>query len=228
MRLLHNSANILYSDGRDFSIYRMGELVRSFSISGDPRNKGEKAVNIEDEKEFEILIRDFLSWEPIVPSNSAQLVEYLAPLCRALRDDVLDALKNNVPEVRTTANDWRRCLFPGADDFRFADAYAQTVTFALLLARSNGSDTLFLDEAIASLPRNHGIPAYCYVVCDLTPTMIKRCKNFSLTMTTDGMGFFGYNPNYKAYIEVISFNQLVKAAKERNRAFFDKLGLPCN
>jgi len=27
-------------------------------------------------------------------------------------------------------------------------------------------------------------------------------------------------------IEVISFDQLIKAAKERNRAFFDKLGLP--
>ncbi|MAE35908.1 MAG: ATP-binding protein [Oceanospirillaceae bacterium] len=78
------------------------------------------------------------------------------------------------------------------------------------------------------IPRNNDIPAYCYVICDLTPTMIKRCKNFSLTMTADGMGFFGYNPNYKAYIEVISFNQLVKAAKERNRAFFDKLGLPQN
>jgi hypothetical protein len=76
------------------------------------------------------------------------------------------------------------------------------------------------------IPRNHDIPAYCYIVCDLTSTMIKRCKNFSLTMTADGMGFFGYNPNYKAYIEVISFNQLVKAAKERNRAFFDKLGIP--
>lgn len=76
------------------------------------------------------------------------------------------------------------------------------------------------------IPRNNDIPAYCYILCDLTSTMIKRCKNFSLTMTADGMGFFGYNPNYKAYIEVISFNQLVKAAKERNRAFFDKLGLP--
>lgn len=76
------------------------------------------------------------------------------------------------------------------------------------------------------IPRNHDIPAYCYIVCDLTSTMVKRCKNFSLTMTSDGMGFFGYNPNYKAYIEVISFNQLVKASRERNRAFFDALGLP--
>lgn len=76
------------------------------------------------------------------------------------------------------------------------------------------------------IPRNQDIPAYCYIVCDLTSTMIKRCKNFSLTMTADGMGFFGYNPNYKAYIEVISFNQLVKSAAERNKAFFDALGLP--
>lgn len=78
------------------------------------------------------------------------------------------------------------------------------------------------------IPRSQEIPAYCYVICDLTPKMMKRCKNFSLTMTADGMGFFGYNPNYKAYIEVISFNQLVKSAKERNKAFFDKLGLPSN
>lgn len=76
------------------------------------------------------------------------------------------------------------------------------------------------------IPRNNDIPAYCYILCDLTPTMINRCNISGLTMTADGMGFFGYNPNYKAYIEVISFNQLVRAAKERNRAFFDKLGLP--
>jgi hypothetical protein len=33
-------------------------------------------------------------------------------------------------------NDWRRMLFPSADDATFADGYAQAVTFALLLARS--------------------------------------------------------------------------------------------
>jgi hypothetical protein len=40
------------------------------------------------------------------------------------------------------------------------------------------------------------------------------------------MGWFGYKDNFHAYIEVISFNRLLKAAKERSRAFFDKLGLP--
>lgn len=175
-----NLPNILYSDGRDFSLYRMGKLVRSFSISGDPRIKGEKAVTADDIKEFEILIRDFLAWEPIVPSNSAQLVEYLAPLCRALRDDVLEALKNNVQEVQATANDWRRYLFPGADDSRFADAYAQTVTFSLLLARSNGSDTLFLDKAIESLTHANSLLARALGV--LTDPLVKKHLDASLSM----------------------------------------------
>ena len=42
----------------------------------------------------------------------------------------------------------------------------------------------------------------------------------------DGLGYFGFNAPTKAYIEVISFDGLLKAANERNRAFFDKLGLP--
>lgn len=42
----------------------------------------------------------------------------------------------------------------------------------------------------------------------------------------DKMGYFGYHPNYKAYIEVISFNKLIQQAKERNRMFFQKLGIP--
>ncbi|MFA3242138.1 hypothetical protein KWD59_10765 [Acinetobacter baumannii] len=58
--------------------------------------------------------------------------------------------------------------------------------------------------------------------------MIVIATSVTSTMTADGMGFFGYNPNYKSYIEVISFNQLVRSAKERNKAFFDKLGLSSN
>jgi hypothetical protein len=42
----------------------------------------------------------------------------------------------------------------------------------------------------------------------------------------DYQGYFGYNDNFKAYIEVISFDRLLNAARERNRAFFDKPGLP--
>ncbi|WP_274872337.1 ATP-binding protein [Serratia marcescens] len=76
------------------------------------------------------------------------------------------------------------------------------------------------------IPGNNDIPGYCYVLCDLTESMHRRCRRANLRITSDGMGYFGYNEPSHAYIEVISFDQLVKAARERNRAFFDKLGLP--
>lgn len=76
------------------------------------------------------------------------------------------------------------------------------------------------------IPKSEDIPGFCYAICDITPSIEKRCKLLGLTPTHDHMGYFGYNPNYRAYIEVISFDRLVNAAKERNKAFFDKLGLP--
>lgn len=76
------------------------------------------------------------------------------------------------------------------------------------------------------IPNSDETPGYCYVVCDLTDSVISRCKMLDLTVTNDHMGYFGFHKYYKAYIEVISFDRLVQSAKERNKAFFDKLGLP--
>jgi hypothetical protein len=79
-----------------------------------------------------------------------------------------------------------------------------------------------------SIPNSDDVPGFCYVICDITDTIKKRCELFNLRVTADKMGYFGYNDNYKAYIEVISFDRLLNMARERNRAFFDKLGLPAN
>ncbi|KOG77718.1 MULTISPECIES: ATP-binding protein [Streptomyces] len=76
------------------------------------------------------------------------------------------------------------------------------------------------------IPPTREAPAFCYVLADLTKTMVDRCEYATLRPTHDGMGYFGFNEPLKAYIEVVSFDRLVNAATERNRAFFDKLGLP--
>jgi hypothetical protein len=78
------------------------------------------------------------------------------------------------------------------------------------------------------IPRSEEIPGFCYVICDITRSVEKRCRDKGLTVTSDQSGYFGYNANYKAYIEVISFDRLLNAARERNKAFFDRLGLPTN
>ena len=76
------------------------------------------------------------------------------------------------------------------------------------------------------IPNSKDVPGFCYVVCDLTKTVLERCKVFDLTPTHDHMGYFGYSKSFGAFIEVISYNRLVQSAKERNRAFFEQLGLP--
>ncbi len=81
-------------------------------------------------------------------------------------------------------------------------------------------------EAGRLIPNSEQIPGFCYIICDLTPTIKDRCALFNLKVTSDKLGYFGYNDNYNAYIEVISFDRLLNMATERNKAFFDKLGLP--
>jgi hypothetical protein len=76
------------------------------------------------------------------------------------------------------------------------------------------------------IPNSDNIPGFCYVLCDLTDTIERRCRMHDAVRTRDGLGYFFYHKEFKAYVEVISFDGLVNAAKERNRAFFDKLGLP--
>ena len=75
------------------------------------------------------------------------------------------------------------------------------------------------------IPNSENIPGFCYILCDLTPSMEDMCSLFDLKITSDKMGYFGYHEKFNAYIEVNSFDRIVNMAKERNRAFFDKLGL---
>jgi hypothetical protein len=76
------------------------------------------------------------------------------------------------------------------------------------------------------IPNSENIPGFCYVICDITSTIKDRCDFLDLQITADKMGYFGYHKTYNSYIEVISFDRLVNMARERNKAFFDKLGLP--
>jgi hypothetical protein len=68
-------------------------------------------------------------------------------------------------------------------------------------------------------------PIYCYIICDMTSKLMEQAQNFSLTPTPDQEGFFGYNSNHQSYVEVISFDKLLRDAKLRNRILFDKLNI---
>lgn len=64
---------------------------------------------------------------------------------------------------------------------------------------------------------------YCYVIGDLTPSMRDSAEGRGLRLTQDNEGYYGYNEGIGAYVEVISYNKLLKNARQRNQVFFDKL-----
>ena len=67
---------------------------------------------------------------------------------------------------------------------------------------------------------------YCYVIADVTDSLATDAENAGLNKTPDGEGYFGYNVPRGAYIEVISYDKLLKDAKKRNQVLFDKLFKP--
>lgn len=64
---------------------------------------------------------------------------------------------------------------------------------------------------------------YCYIIGDLTPSMCDSAENAGLIKTQDSEGYYGYNQARGAYVEVISYDKLLKDAKQRNQVLFDKL-----
>jgi hypothetical protein len=76
------------------------------------------------------------------------------------------------------------------------------------------------------VPVSEGVHFYCYIVADKTEMLERQAYKAELEKTPDNQGFFGYKKHCRAYIEFISYTKLLTDAKQRNRVFFDKLGLP--
>lgn len=70
-------------------------------------------------------------------------------------------------------------------------------------------------------------PFYCYVVADITPTLINILDFESFDPTPDGLGYFRFyeTKTSRAYIEVLPFKKIIRDAKQRNKILFDKLKL---
>jgi N-6 DNA Methylase len=140
--------NLLYTNGTAWRLFRggsqAGEAVNF--TGGDLENAG---LSLTPTADFEAAITNFLRWKPAPIGSVSALVAQVAPLTRLLRGEVLDQLALERKAIAAgedeadqpflgLARDWRALLFPLASDQTFADGYAQTVTFALLLARTEG------------------------------------------------------------------------------------------
>ncbi|WP_345552056.1 type ISP restriction/modification enzyme [Streptomyces lannensis] len=144
---LRDLPNLLYTNGTEWRLFRDGvQLGETVRLTGTLKGSGEKLTPV-NAAALDALLQTFLLWAPSPIRQVSRLVQHIAPLCRLLRGAVLEQLaaeaKSPEDEEDVKArpfsglkSDWRRLLFPSADDATFADGYAQAVTFALLLART--------------------------------------------------------------------------------------------
>ena len=112
--------NLIYTDGNEWGLYRFGKregpLVR---LAGDLGRDGKKAVSDKDAQAVMGLLTYFLQWDADIPTNAKGNVDLkglaalLAPLCRMLRGDVTDALKDPQSPLVQLAGNWRQLLFRG-------------------------------------------------------------------------------------------------------------------
>ncbi|MCL7380098.1 type ISP restriction/modification enzyme [Streptomyces sp. 35G-GA-8] len=153
--------NLIYTNGQTWIMYRSGrQHGDTIHLDGDLRTAGSRLrLPAVSEAAFEAMLIAFLSWQPHPLTSMREVVAHVAPLCTLLRDavhDRLDAeagLSRHQRPFTDLASTLEVDLFPTTDDrdkrAAFADRYAQSVTFALLLA---GSDTTGdSDSALAGM-----------------------------------------------------------------------------
>ncbi len=204
-----NLPNLIYTNGRDWVLYRQGESKRRVSLPDDPTKAGRRALSEKATNELEALLRDFLNRKPKVPREPRKLAEALAPLTRLVRMRVEELVKRERSELKELWKDWRQTLFPDADEARFADAYAQTLTFALLLARVEGARDLTNPyKAARALRARHNLLSAALKV---------------LTYEGEGQGFEEIRPEYLLLARIIQevkpgkFKKSKKAKRKKGR-----------
>ncbi|MGW0729906.1 type ISP restriction/modification enzyme [Streptomyces mirabilis] len=144
--------NLIYTNGQTWIMYRSGrQRGETIHLEGDLHTAGSRLrLPTAGEAAFEAMLTAFFSWQPQPLTSMREVVAQVAPLCTLLRDAVHDRLdaEAGLPRHQRPFTDLASTLevdlFPTTDDrdkrAAFADRYAQSVTFALLLASSDTSD----------------------------------------------------------------------------------------
>ena len=154
---LENHANLVYTNGWEWTLLRHGmdrpvaHVLLSPNTDGTlPEGQVEQLSNLLDQ---------FLSWKPTTASSPRGLAEQLAPLARLLRDSVKEIVTDKTPDALDSLYErWQKDLMPRATPAQFADSFAQTFTYALLLARveSDLPASQFTANAITPSLRRNG------------------------------------------------------------------------
>ena len=72
---------------------------------------------------------------------------------------------------------------------------------------------------------DHAAVGRAYVVCSMTPSLIRLARQREFTPLPGGDGWYRHITNMNLYVELVSYERVISDAQERNRVLFSKLGV---
>ena len=113
---------------------------------------------------------------------------------------------------------------PKRDDYTLSENpvvqvqnYVESLRKAQQAIKFDGTPLRAIDE---------NTPFMCQIIADITPTLRDVMKRFGGFHQKAGThAFYKWDSDYRVFIEISSFKEVLDSAKARNQAFFDRLGL---
>ncbi len=115
---------------------------------------------------------------------------------------------------------------PKRDDYTLSDNPISQVRSYVEKLRSKKEVIKFDGTPLRTIGED--TPFTCHIVADLEPSLLsvmKQLGQFSQRAGTSS--YYWWDPNYKTFIEISSFREVIQSAKVRNSAFFKHLGIDC-
>ncbi len=163
------------------------------------------------------LVDDTLSFYEFIASDKqfCQLEE--APSDSLRRPDLI-AFKTGDPYQHVAIVEFKRA------DRHDENPVQQLVDYSILLRDGGAKDVHGV--TMTGVPKSVRIDAYA--ICTLTPQIEKAIRGGpgNMTPVQEEQRWYGEVPQENLWIEVLDFQAFIRRAEQRNKAFFNKLGLP--
>jgi predicted helicase len=155
-RYFEYCGNIIHTDYLQFRFY-VGKQLRT-TIQLIENENGQLVIDSSQYAAFELAFRDVLS-TAITVKNAETLANLMAERARAIRDVIAKALEQDIEdeadsEIAAQFRAFQTELVSDLTHEKFADLYAQTLTYGLFAARYHDQtlETFSLEEAAKILP----------------------------------------------------------------------------
>ena len=137
-RFIANLDNFLLTNFWHFRLYREGKLVAEARL---PKPLTSYRLTDDSVTQLWDLLYAFLTWRGLSIGTAEELAVHLARRACQLRNETLNALRDDSSELAEFLRAFREVLLPILTPEEFADLFAQTVAYGLFAARCEQSDS---------------------------------------------------------------------------------------